>query len=73
VGLGEEGSTGIPTRKGSTFFGYLNQYTRTTITRLPLAREKRFKVDNPQSKVENVAEKFNAYAPDLFLADAFSS
>jgi arylsulfatase A-like enzyme len=71
-GLGEEGSTGLPTRKGfDHFFGYLNQYHAHNYYPDFLWRgEAKVPLDNPQSKVENVAEKFNVYAPDLFLADA---
>ncbi len=71
-GLGEEGSTGVPTRKGfDHFFGYLNQHHAHNYYPDFLWRgEKKVEIGNPQSKVENVAEKFNVYAPDLFLADA---
>lgn len=70
-GLGEEGSTGVPTKKGfDHFFGYLNQHHAHNYYPDFLWRgEKKIAIDNPQSKVENVAEKFNVYAPDLFLAD----
>jgi arylsulfatase A-like enzyme len=71
-GLGEEGSTGIPTRKGfDHFFGYLNQnHAHNYYPDFLWQGEKKVAIDNPQSKVDNVAEKFNHYAPDLFLADA---
>lgn len=71
-GLGEEGSTGIPTKKGfDHFFGYLNQHHAHNYYPDFLWRgEKKEPLGNPQSKVENVAEKFNVYTPDLFLADA---
>lgn len=71
-GLGEEGSTGIPTRKGfDHFFGYLNQHHAHNYYPDFLWRgEKRVAIDNPQSKVDNVAEKPNVYVPDLCLADA---
>jgi uncharacterized sulfatase len=71
-GLGEEGSTGIPTRKGfDHFFGYLNQYHAHNYYPDFLWRnEEKVLLPNPQSKTENVAEKFVAYAPDLFLDDA---
>ena len=71
-GLGEEGSTGIPTRKGfDHFFGYLNQHhAHNYYPDLLWKGEKKVAIDNPQSKIDNVAEKFNVYAPDLFLADA---
>ncbi len=71
-GLGEEGSTGVPTRKGfDHFFGYLNQHHAHNYYPDFLWRgEKKVEIGNPQSKVENVAGRFNVYAPDLFLADA---
>ncbi len=71
-GLGEEGSTGVPTKKGfGHFFGYLNQHHAHNYYPDFLWRgEKKEPVANPQSKVDNVAEKPNVYAPDLFLADA---
>lgn len=71
-GLGEAGSTGIPTKKGfEHFFGYLNQHHAHNYYPDFLWRnETRVPIDNPQSKVENVAEKFNVYVPDLLLADA---
>jgi arylsulfatase A-like enzyme len=71
-GLGEEGSTGIPTKQGfDHFFGYLNQHHAHNYYPDFLWRgEKKVEINNPQSKVENVAEKFNVYTPDLFLADA---
>jgi len=71
-GLGEEGSTGIPTRKGfDHFFGYLNQHHAHNYYPDFLWRgDTREPIDNPQSKVENVAEKFNVYTPDLFRDDA---
>jgi arylsulfatase A-like enzyme len=71
-GLGEEGSTGIPTKKGfDHFFGYLNQHHAHNYYPDFLWRgETKVPVGNPQSPVENVAAKFNVYAPDLLLADA---
>jgi arylsulfatase A-like enzyme len=71
-GLGEDGSTGVPTKKGfDHFFGYLNQHHAHNYYPDFLWRnDKRVPVDNPQSKTENVAAKAQVYAPDLFLADA---
>jgi arylsulfatase A-like enzyme len=71
-GLGEEGSTGLPTKKGfDHFFGYLNQHhAHNYYPDFLWDGEKKVKIDNLQSKVENVAAKFNVYAPDLLLADA---
>src|SRR5215207_6088536 len=56
-GLGEEGSTGIPTKKGfDHFFGYLNQHHAHNYYPDFLWRgETKEAVANPQSKVENVA------------------
>jgi arylsulfatase A-like enzyme len=75
-GLGEEGSTGVPTKKGfDHFFGYLNQYHAHNYypdflfrgeAREPLAA-------NVQNKaVENVAETRATYTPDLLLKDALA-
>ena len=71
-GLGEEGSTGIPTKKGfDHFFGYLNQHHAHNYYPDFLWRnETKVEVPNPQSKVENVAAYPVAYAPDLLLANA---
>jgi arylsulfatase A-like enzyme len=71
-GLGEEGSTGIPTKKGfDHFFGYLNQsHAHNYYPDFLWRGEKRVAIDNPQSKIENVAAKPNVYAPDLLLEDA---
>jgi arylsulfatase A-like enzyme len=70
-GLGEEGSTGIPTKKGfDFFFGYLNQHHAHNYYPDFLWRgETKVTLPNPQSQVENVAEKFAKYAPDLFLEE----
>lgn len=71
-GLGEAGSTGIPTRKGfDHFFGYLNQHhAHNYYPDFLWKGEKKVTIDNAQSQTENVAAKFNVYTPDLFLADA---
>src|SRR5262245_60626419 len=71
-GLGEEASTGIPTKKGfDLFFGYLNQHHAHNYYPDFLWRgETKVSLPNPQSKTENVAAKFVKYAPDLFLDDA---
>lgn len=71
-GLGEEGSTCIPTRKGfDHFFGYLNQHHAHNYYPDFLWRgENKVPLDNPQSRVDNVAEKFNVYVPELCVADA---
>lgn len=71
-GLGEAGSTGIPTRKGfHFFFGYLNQYHAHNYYPDYLWRnEEKVRIDNPQSSVENVAAQQRVYAPDLFREEA---
>ncbi len=71
-GLGEDGSTGVPTMKGfDHFFGYLNQHHAHNYYPDFLWRnDTRVPVDNPQSKTENVAAKAQVYAPDLILAEA---
>lgn len=73
-GLGEENSTGIPTRKGfDTFFGYLNQhhahnyypdYLNRNETREPIPQNVQHET------VDNVAAKPTIYAPDLFLKES---
>ncbi|MBN9518269.1 arylsulfatase [bacterium] len=71
-GLGEEGSTGVPTRKGfDHFFGYLNQHhAHNYYPDFLWHGTTRERIDNPQSDTENVASRFNHYAPDLFRDDA---
>jgi arylsulfatase A-like enzyme len=71
-GLGEAGSTGIPTRKGfDFFFGYLNQHHAHNYYPDYLWRnEEKVRIDNPQSSVENVAAQQRVYAPDLFREEA---
>lgn len=70
-GLGEEGSTGIPTKKGfDYFFGYLNQHHAHNYYPDFLWRnETKVALPNPQSEVEGVAEKGVAYVPDLCLEE----
>ena len=73
-GLGEEGSTGVPTKKGfDHFFGYLNQYhAHNYYTDFLIRGEGRFPIsDNlPHKTVDNVAERRATYTPDLLLKDA---
>lgn len=71
-GLGEEGSTGLPTRKGfDHFFGYLNQvHAHNYYPDFFWRGEERVPQPNPPSRVAGVAEKGVAYAPDVLLADA---
>lgn len=70
-GLGEAGSTGIPTRKGfDHFFGYLNQHHAHNYYPDFLWRgTEKVPVANPQSDTDNVAARFVHYAPDLFRDD----
>lgn len=75
-GLGEENSTGIPTKKGfDHFYGYLNQhhahnyfpdYLIRNETREPIPQNVQ------RENVDNVAEKPTVYTPDLFLKDSIS-
>jgi arylsulfatase A-like enzyme len=72
-GLGEENSTGIPTKKGfDHFFGYLNQHhAHNYYPDFLIRNETREPIpQNVQSKTDNVAEKPTVYAPDLLLKDA---
>ncbi|MBX3401219.1 MAG: arylsulfatase [Gemmataceae bacterium] len=75
-GLGEENSTGIPTKKGfDHFYGYLNQhhahnyypdYLIRNDTREPIPQNVQ------HESVENVAAKPTIYTPDLFLKDSLA-
>ncbi len=66
-GLGEEGSSGIPTKKGfDYFFGYLNQHHAHNY----YPADRKITLDNPQSEVENVAAKPKVYVPDLLREEA---
>jgi arylsulfatase A-like enzyme len=71
-GLGEEGSTGIPTKKGfDYFFGYLNQHHAHNYYPDFLWRnEQKVSLPNPPSETENVAAKAVVYTPDLFRDEA---
>jgi arylsulfatase A-like enzyme len=73
-GLGEEGSTGVPTKKGfDFFFGYLNQlHAHNYYPPYLIRNEKREPIpENVQKKgVEGVAEKPVVYAPDRLLDEA---
>jgi arylsulfatase A-like enzyme len=71
-GLGEEGSTGVPNRKGfDHFFGYLNQVHAHNYYPDFLWRDgEKVTLPNRPSKVAGVAEKGVAYAPDVLLDDA---
>ncbi|MBX9582488.1 MAG: arylsulfatase [Gemmataceae bacterium] len=71
-GLGEEGSTGVPNRKGfGHFFGYLNQVHAHNYYPDFLWRDgEKVSLPNRPSKVAGVAEKPVAYAPDVLLDDA---
>jgi arylsulfatase A-like enzyme len=71
-GLGETGSTGVPTRKGfDHFFGYLNQHHAHNYYPDFLWRgTEKVPVANPQSAADNVAARFVHDAPDLFREEA---
>ena len=70
-GLGEEGSSGVPNRKGfDYFFGYLNQHHAHNYYPEWLWRNReKVRLPNVESKTEGVAEKRVAYVPDLCLAE----
>src|SRR5437868_1028571 len=66
-GLGEPGSTGIPTKKGfDSFFGYLNQAHAHNYYPDFLWRNEQ-KVPLPNVEQGGVASKRVVYAPDLLL------
>ncbi|QEL13944.1 arylsulfatase [Limnoglobus roseus] len=73
-GLGEEGSTGVPTKKGfDHFYGYLNQthahnYYPDYLIRNEYREPIPANVQNEKAK--GVAAKPTTYAPDLLLKDA---
>ena len=71
-GIGEAGSTGVPTRQGfDSFFGYLNQHHAHTYYPAFLWRnEEKVPLPNVESATENVVEKAVAYTPDLFRDEA---
>jgi uncharacterized sulfatase len=73
-GLGEDESTGIPTKKGFDFFyGYLNQtHAHNYYPDFLIRNESREAIpENVQRKgVKGVAEKPTVYAPDLLLKEA---
>jgi arylsulfatase A-like enzyme len=72
-GLGEENSTGVPTRKGfDAFYGYLNQHhAHNYYPDFLIRNETREPIpQNVQSRTRNVAEKPAVYAPDLLLKEA---
>jgi arylsulfatase A-like enzyme len=69
-GLGEPGTTGIPTRQGfDTFFGYLNQVHAHNYYPDYLWRNEA-KVALPNVVQKGVAVKKVVYAPDLFTEQA---
>ena len=71
-GLGEEGSTGVPNRKGfDYFFGYLNQHHAHNYYPDFLWRNgEKVPLPNEQSKLDGVASKQVVYAADLFRDEA---
>jgi len=73
-GLGEPGSTGIPTRKGfDEFFGYLNQqHAHNYYPDYLWRNETRAKLENELSSVSGVSSVRRQYAPDLITAEALS-
>ncbi len=70
-GLGEDGSTGVPNRKGfDHFFGYLNQtHAHNYYPDFLWRNGEKVALPNVQSKTAGVAEKRVVYTPDLFLAE----
>lgn len=75
-GLGEEGSTGVPNRKGfDYFFGYLNQrHAHNYYPEYLYRNEERVRLDNKVPKADEVgagvAEEKIEYSHDLFAAEA---
>lgn len=75
-GLGEEGSTGVPTRQGfDSFFGYLNQrHAHNYWPTFLLRNEQRVSLRNtavkPSRDGSGVAEKRLDYSHDLFASAA---
>lgn len=71
-GLGEVGSTGIPTRQGfDYFFGYLNQgHAHNYYPDFLWRNEEKVALPNPQSDTRGVAAKPVAYVPDLCREEA---
>jgi arylsulfatase A-like enzyme len=71
-GLGEEGSTGVPNRKGfDYFFGYLNQHHAHNYYPDFLWRNgEKVPLPNDQSKLDGVAAKRVVYTPDLLRDEA---
>jgi len=71
-GLGEEGSPGVPNRKGfDHFFGYLNQHHAHNYYPTFLWRNgEKIGLKNQPSQVENVAKSSVDYAPDLLREEA---
>lgn len=71
-GLGEAGSTGIPTRQGfDYFYGYLNQgHAHNYYPDFLWRNEEKITLPNPQSRQKGVAEKPVAYVPDLCREEA---
>ena len=81
-GLGEAGSTGIPTRKGfDYFFGYLNQirahnsypdYLWRNEEKVPLDNEIEIIQDTYARGIGSVARNKKTHSHDLFTKEAFS-
>ncbi len=70
-GLGEEGSVGVPNKKGfDHFFGYLNQtHAHNYYPEFLWRNSEKVQLRNVESKTRGVAEKSVDYAPDLLLAE----
>lgn len=70
-GLGEEGSVGVPNKKGfDHFFGYLNQtHAHNYYPDFLWRNDTKVSLPNVESKTKGVAEKRIEYAPDLLLAE----
>lgn len=70
-GLGEEGSVGVPNKKGfDHFFGFLNQtHAHNYYPDFLWRNDTKVSLKNVESKTKGVAEKRIEYAPDLLLAE----
>lgn len=71
-GLGDPGTTGIPTKKGFDFFyGFLNQtHAHDYFPDYLWRNTTKEAIDNPRSATVGVTAKENVYAPDRMLAEA---
>ena len=71
-GLGDAGTTGIPTKQGFDFFyGYLNQtHAHDYFPDFLWRNTTKEAIDNPRSKTVGVSAAQNIYAPDRMLVEA---